>query len=58
MQGLGQFGAAIVSLIATVGFKQALLPANGYDNCTGDCRRAVDTIWVCVFFSRAQTDSS
>ncbi|KXL47140.1 hypothetical protein M433DRAFT_152974 [Acidomyces richmondensis BFW] len=48
MQGLGQFGAAIVSLMATVGYKHALLPASGYEDCTGECKRAVDTIWRIV----------
>ena len=48
MQGLGQFGAAIVSLVACVGFKQSLSTANSFSECTEDCRLAVDRIWRIV----------
>ena len=45
MQGLGQFGAGIIALIVTAGFKESLLTAKGYDTCSGVCGLAVDKMW-------------
>ncbi|KAK4612999.1 Repressible high-affinity phosphate permease [Fulvia fulva] len=49
MQGLGQFGAGIVALIAIAGFKESLLSARSATNsqaaCDGVCLIAVDKIW-------------
>lgn len=48
MQGVGQFAAALVSLIVTVGFKQSLLMAKTVDKCHGPCNLAVDKMWRVV----------
>lgn len=51
MQGLGQFGAGIIALIVTAGFKESLLTANGRNAnavlaaCDGVCLTAVDKMW-------------
>lgn len=45
MQGLGQFGAGIISLIVTAGFKESLLSAKSYSTCGGVCGIAVDKMW-------------
>ncbi|KAK4898122.1 acid phosphatase pho5 [Elasticomyces elasticus] len=45
MQGMGQFGAGIVALIVTVGFKESLLTAKAYGTCSGVCGLAVDKMW-------------
>ena len=45
MQGIGQFGAAIMALIVTAGFKESLLTANTVDQCDGVCGLAVDKMW-------------
>lgn len=44
-QGLGQFGAGIVALIVTVGFKESLLTAKNVGACDGVCNLAVDKMW-------------
>jgi len=48
MQGIGQFAAAVVSLIVTVGFRDSLQSASSYAACTGDCQLAVDKMWRIV----------
>ena len=45
MQGLGQFGAGIIALIVTAGFKESLSLAESTATCGGDCRLAVDKMW-------------
>lgn len=45
MQGVGQFTAAIVALIVTVGFKESLLTATKASTCTGICQLAIDKMW-------------
>lgn len=49
MQGLGQFGAGIIALIAVAGFKESLLSGRSASNpqaaCDGVCLIAVDKIW-------------
>jgi PHS family inorganic phosphate transporter-like MFS transporter len=45
MQGFGQFAAAIISLIVTVGFKESLESAKDVSHCTGACQLAVDKMW-------------
>lgn len=51
MQGLGQFGAGIIALIVTAGFKESLLTATGTNatavvaSCDGVCLLAVDKMW-------------
>jgi MFS transporter, PHS family, inorganic phosphate transporter len=58
MQGIGQFAAALIALICTVGFKESLLTAAGASDltaakaqsaaiasCSGVCALAVDKIW-------------
>ncbi|USW59204.1 Putative major facilitator, sugar transporter, major facilitator superfamily [Septoria linicola] len=44
-QGLGQFGAGIVALIVTVGFKGSLQSASSQATCDGVCNLAVDKMW-------------
>jgi PHS family inorganic phosphate transporter-like MFS transporter len=51
MQGLGQFGAGIVTLIVTAGFKGSLSSAVGASPqaaCDGVCLLAVDKMWRIV----------
>lgn len=48
MQGIGQFAAAIVTLIATQGFKESLETAAKPQNCVGVCGLAVDKMWRIV----------
>lgn len=46
MQGAGQFAAALVALITTVGFKKSFLDANeGWPSCRDDCQLAGDRAW-------------
>ncbi|PQE24769.1 Repressible high-affinity phosphate permease protein [Rutstroemia sp. NJR-2017a BVV2] len=45
MQGFGQFGAGLVMLIITAGFKESLLTAKSYATCQGVCGLAVDKMW-------------
>ncbi|KAB8225862.1 phosphate permease [Aspergillus novoparasiticus] len=45
MQGFGQFGATIVALIVTVGFKGSLESAASVAKCSGVCQLAVDKMW-------------
>lgn len=45
MQGIGQFAAAIIALIVTAGFKQSLIGAKTYGDCSGICGLAVDKMW-------------
>ncbi|KAK8221925.1 acid phosphatase pho5 [Zalaria obscura] len=45
MQGIGQFAAAIISLIVTSGFKESLLTASSVGHCSGVCGLAVDKMW-------------
>ncbi|KAF7191479.1 Repressible high-affinity phosphate permease [Pseudocercospora fuligena] len=44
-QGLGQFGAGIIALIVTAGFKGSLQSAATQAACDGVCREAVDKMW-------------
>ncbi|PHH87461.1 hypothetical protein CDD83_8853 [Cordyceps sp. RAO-2017] len=45
MQGLGQLGAALVMLFATLGFRSQLEGAADVARCDGECRIAVDKMW-------------
>ena len=45
MQGLGQFGAALVALIVTTTFKQSLVTATDAASCHGACQVAADKMW-------------
>jgi PHS family inorganic phosphate transporter-like MFS transporter len=46
MQGAGQFAAAIVALITTVGFKNSFLNTTGeWSSCGADCQLAGDRAW-------------
>jgi hypothetical protein len=45
MQGFGQFGAGLIMLIITAGFKESLLTAKTYATCQGVCGLAVDKMW-------------
>jgi PHS family inorganic phosphate transporter-like MFS transporter len=45
MQGLGQFGAGLIMLFVTLGFKESLLTAKSSATCTGVCGLAVDKMW-------------
>ena len=45
MQGLGQFGAGIMALIVTSGFKGSLEIAEDAATCGGPCLLAVDKMW-------------
>ncbi|KAL9096399.1 MAG: hypothetical protein Q9165_001396 [Trypethelium subeluteriae] len=45
MQGIGQFGAAIITLIVVAGFKESLLTAASVSECDGVCGLAVDKMW-------------
>jgi PHS family inorganic phosphate transporter-like MFS transporter len=44
-QGFGQFGAGIIALIVTAGFKDSLETASSYATCTGVCQLAADKMW-------------
>ncbi|KAF2399919.1 MFS transporter [Trichodelitschia bisporula] len=48
MQGIGQFGAGIMALIVTAGFKESLETAKTAGACTGVCGLAVDKMWRIV----------
>ena len=48
MQGIGQFAAAMVSLVVTEGFKASLERAKTVDKCIGPCGLAVDKMWRVV----------
>jgi PHS family inorganic phosphate transporter-like MFS transporter len=48
MQGIGQFAAAMVSLIVTAAFKSSLETAKTVDHCGGACNVAVDKMWRIV----------
>jgi PHS family inorganic phosphate transporter-like MFS transporter len=48
MQGVGQFAAAVVSLIVTRGFKESLISAKTVAECDGACNLAVDKMWRIV----------
>ncbi|KAA8650174.1 hypothetical protein EYZ11_008518 [Aspergillus tanneri] len=48
MQGFGQFGAAIVALVVTAGFKGSLETAVSLGKCSGVCQLAVDKMWRVV----------
>lgn len=45
MQGFGQFAAAIIALVFTVGFKESLESAKDVAHWTGACQLAVDKMW-------------
>jgi MFS transporter, PHS family, inorganic phosphate transporter len=46
MQGAGQFAAALVALITTVGFKRSFLNTTGaWSSCGDDCQLAGDRAW-------------
>jgi len=48
MQGFGQFGAALVALIATVGFKHRIGRLQKVATCDFLCRQGVDRVWRIV----------
>lgn len=45
MQGLGQFAAAVIALVATAGFRESLETAKDVGHCSGPCQLAVDKMW-------------
>ncbi|MCJ1295277.1 acid phosphatase pho5 [Xylographa carneopallida] len=45
MQGIGQFAAGIIALIAVAGFKDSLSTAKSVAVCDGNCAESVDKIW-------------
>ncbi len=45
MQGLGQFGAGIIAVIVTAGFRGSLSSAADVGSCAGVCQLAVDKMW-------------
>ena len=45
MQGMGQFAAALMTLVVTVAFKRTLEPVKTLDACGPACLRAVDIMW-------------
>jgi hypothetical protein len=48
MQGFGQFGAAVIALIVTAGFRESLESASSVAKCSGVCQLAVDKMWRTV----------
>lgn len=44
-QGFGNLAAALVSFVATVGFKQSLIGSTTPAQCDADCKIAADKIW-------------
>ena len=48
MQGIGQFVAAMVALIAVTGFEESLKTAKTVGNCSGVCQYAMDKTWRIV----------
>jgi PHS family inorganic phosphate transporter-like MFS transporter len=49
MQGAGQFAAAVVALITTIGFKDSFLNTTGqYSSCGNSCQMAGDKSWRIV----------
>jgi MFS transporter, PHS family, inorganic phosphate transporter len=48
MQGFGQFGAGLVTLIVTAGFKGSLEQADSFATCVGPCQVAADKMWRVV----------
>ena len=49
MQGAGQFAAAVVALITTIGFKNSFLDTNSHYSSCGDlCQLAGDRQWRIV----------
>ena len=48
MQGFGQFAAALVALIVTIGFKDSLITATDASHCKGACQLAADKMWRVV----------
>ena len=45
MQGIGQFAAGIIALIAVSGFKGSLSSAKTVAACSGDCLSSMDKTW-------------
>jgi PHS family inorganic phosphate transporter-like MFS transporter len=45
MQGAGQFVAAIVALVTTVGFKDHFINATKMSDCIDDCQVSADKGW-------------
>lgn len=45
MQGAGQFAAAIVALVTTVGFKNSFSTASKMSECLGECQISADRGW-------------
>jgi PHS family inorganic phosphate transporter-like MFS transporter len=45
MQGLGQFAAAMMTLVVTVAFKDTLVPVKTPATCGPACQRDVDIMW-------------
>ena len=45
MQGIGQFAAGIIALIAVSGFKDSLSAAKTVAVCDGNCAESMDKIW-------------
>lgn len=45
LQGIGQFGASLVALIVTAGFKESFRQAKDAGSCDGDCLLAADKAW-------------
>ena len=45
MQGFGQFGAALIAIIVTAGFRGSLEQGSNAGACVGSCALAVDKMW-------------
>lgn len=45
MQGFGQLGAGLITLIVVSGFKESLITATTVAKCSGVCGLAVDKMW-------------
>jgi PHS family inorganic phosphate transporter-like MFS transporter len=48
MQGLGQFVAALVSLIVTKAYKENLITATSVGTCDDACMKSIDMMWRIV----------
>jgi MFS transporter, PHS family, inorganic phosphate transporter len=45
MQGGGQFAAALVALLTTIGFRKSFSTASDSSTCVGDCQLAANQAW-------------
>jgi hypothetical protein len=45
MQGAGQFGAALVALLTTIGFRESFSTASSVSTCRDACQLAANRFW-------------